>query len=203
MREASLLLGVWEGTLRKRLQAGEIRGEKTSGPNGPEWRIWLPEEAAPAPSRPVVDLEALTGLFDRSEAAAFRIGYLEAQLAAVPQLTEGLAAAAAREEAARERERQACAEQARLRWGCRVGWALAGLLALLLLLALSLPWHRHGRQRESGRAPVPAAGAEVPMKTRLGVGVEAAGAAPQAPGVPPPDPPLGSGLGLQRPEAKR
>lgn len=151
-REALAYLAINEGTLRKRLTDGIVEGKKFHGPNGPEWRICLPPPQDPeeTPSEPPQDCEetppipseALLVLWREHQAASYRIGYLEAQLAGLPALTEGAAASAARaadlEARAKDAEREllrAAALHAAERWRGRA-WAMGAIVLAVLAAVL-------------------------------------------------------------------
>jgi hypothetical protein len=154
-----------ERTVREWLKDGRLPGRKVRVRGTLEWRVWIgadtPEGPDPEPLQ-----EVLLALWQRHEGALVRLGYLQAQVERLPELTEGAAAAAAREQAARVREQalqvklvEAAARQIRMLRICRAGWAVAAALLLVLLAFVT---------RAAPRAPAagPAAAAAAPPSHR-------------------------------------
>ena len=217
MREAAVYLGVWEGTVRKRITEGLIEARKIGGPNGPEWRILIPDpeggsdlptgslevgsrfvearlepdpEADPEATvrEPVGEREVALAIADalhRVEQSAYRVGYLEAQLAQLPALTEGQAAAEAREREATARaaraEASAAEERARSGELARRGRVTA-IAAVLLALVAAVMGGMLLTARQSGQRPRPT---RLPLRSS-DTRVESHGAPASAPGGPKP-----------------
>jgi hypothetical protein len=92
IKEAAERLGVSADTIRRRLKAGELQGERQKTPQGFIWLISLPEDAPSEPTVPrepkvdTVELmilhERLAGLERLLEERGHRVNELEAALAA-------------------------------------------------------------------------------------------------------------------------
>lgn len=200
MREAAVYLGIWEGTIRKRVEGGLLEGKKIGGPNGLEWRIWLPsvpsEPASSPPEGPPeppssppegsqgpdpegasgVSMSVYLDLLTRHEQALMRLGYLQAEAARLPALTEGAAASAARaaelearaKDAERELLRAAALHAAERRRG--QAWAV-GAIVLAAVLGIIVGVGSARSHRPGAQSP-PATRSVGPSSIRPGVARE-------------------------------
>lgn len=201
-REACRRLELSEKTLRKRIRSGQIEAWEIEGKCGREWRVRVGpglgarcsvlggegtgegreerEERETVRTTNLgpesVSLSLYRELLARHEAATVRLGYLQAQLERLPELTQGAAAAAQREQQARERAAQAGALSCRLEGRCRqLGAAILALV--LLVVALGLALLRAGAPRPAR----PAGAAVVDPAQRLPNGAYPAAAGPAGP----------------------
>lgn len=189
-REALTFYAISDKTLRKRLTEGTLRGRRRRVNGREEWFVLVPpgapgtvrepsgealetiREPSPEPAEtlpvryaepPGIPVEVAREWFDKIEGASYRVGYLEAQMAQMPALTEGAAAAGAREQEA-ARQAQEAAERARLaevavgqarrreRWLATVAGFLALLVAVLSACLLS---YRRGEPSPDERSAWP------------------------------------------------
>jgi hypothetical protein len=147
-REACRILDLSEKTLRKRIRAGQVEAWQVETKAGRQWRVRLPGEVLPAEEREPEDvpepvpnpasewLLLYRELLARHEAAASRLGYLEAEASRLPELSEGRTMAEQRERTAREREIRLRAWVVGLAVACGL---LILALGLLLLGRFSVP----------------------------------------------------------------